>query len=377
MPGVARGGLPGGAGQLEPRDDHDRSGVRRRHVHRAPRRPDADPHHRQGTPGRPVADARRPDRPQPRDRPARSGCARDLRRRDDRCERRGDPDRRGPPAVQGRDDRDRSSRTAVGDRVRHRRRAARRQRDRLSRHRPACLHPRRRRYRDRAQPRGDEANRRARSRREPDLGDPHRAQHRRLEGVRARGHARSRRQRGRHLRDREPRPHGRAHGRVDHRRPGPDAHRRRVPADARCRVRVHPSHRGGDRRLERAVRSTPADGRDGHHRDEPACVAQLGAREQGHRLPDRQDRGQARGGVPPRRGAERHHAGDARELRAHHRLRGDQVPALGLREAAGFEPRARYPDAVGRRGDGDRPHVLRVAAEGGPFARDRTARSEL
>ena len=46
---------------------------------------------------------------------------------------------------------------------------------------------------------------------EPDLGDPHRAQRRRLEGIRARSHARPRRQRGRDLLDRERRRDGCAH----------------------------------------------------------------------------------------------------------------------------------------------------------------------
>ena len=95
------------------------------------------------------------------------------------------------------------------------------------------------------------------------------------------------------------------------------------------------------------------------------------AREQGDRLPDREDRGQARGRLPPRRGAERHHARDARELRADDRLRRHEVPALGVREAAGRGAGARHADAVGRRGDGDRPHVPRVVAEGGALARDR------
>ena len=47
----------------------------------------------------------------------------------------------------------------------------------------------------------------------------------------------------------------------------------------------------------------PRRRRDGRHRDEPARVALERAREQGHRVPDRQDRGQARGRLPPRRGA--------------------------------------------------------------------------
>ena len=81
--------------------------------------------------------------------------------------------------------------------------------------------------------------------------------------------------------------------------------------------------------------------------------------EQGHRLPDRQDRGAARGGVPARRDHERHHRRDAGVVRAHHRLRGHQGAAVGVREAARRVAGARHDDAVGRRGDGDRAHVPR------------------
>ena len=45
-----------------------------------------------------------------------------------------------------------------------------------------------------------------------------------------------RRQRRHHLLDREPRPDGRPHRRLDHRRPGPDADRQGIPADARRRA---------------------------------------------------------------------------------------------------------------------------------------------
>ena len=48
------------------------------------------------------------------------------------------------------------------------------------------------------------------------------------------------------------------------------------------------------RRLERAVRGQPRRRAAAGDRDEPARVALLGARLQGHRLPDRQDRRQAR-----------------------------------------------------------------------------------
>ena len=73
------------------------------------------------------------------------------------------------------------------------------------------------------------AHRRRRARGQPDRRDPRRGVDRRLEGVRARGDARPRRQLRGHLLDRERRPDGRAHRRLDHRRPGPDADRRRVP----------------------------------------------------------------------------------------------------------------------------------------------------
>ncbi len=62
------------------------------------------------------------------------------------------------------------------------------------------------------------------------------------------------------------------------------------------------------RRLQRAVRHQSAERPHGHHRDEPARLAQFGARIQGHRLPHRQDRRQARRGLPARRDPQRHHA---------------------------------------------------------------------
>jgi carbamoyl-phosphate synthase large subunit len=52
----------------------------------------------------------------------------------------------------------------------------------------------------------------------------------RLEGVRARGHARHQGQRRDRVLDREPRPDGRAHRRLDHRGAGDDADRPRVPS---------------------------------------------------------------------------------------------------------------------------------------------------
>ena len=75
------------------------------------------------------------------------------------------------------------------------------------------------------------------------------------------------------LLDRERRPDGRAHRRLGHRRPGPDALRPRVPGAAR-RLR-HRDPRGGrrDRRLQRPVRAQPRHRRAGRDRDEPARLA--------------------------------------------------------------------------------------------------------
>ena len=57
------------------------------------------------------------------------------------------------------------------------------------------------------------------------------------------------------------------------------------------------------RRLERPVRGQPRGRPPARHRDEPARVALLGARVEGDRLPDREDRGEARGRLHARRAA--------------------------------------------------------------------------
>ena len=69
----------------------------------------------------------------------------------------------------------------------------------------------------------------------PGARDPHRGVGHRLEGVRARGDARRRRQLRRRLLDREHRPHGRAHRRQHHGGAGPDPHRQGVPAECATR----------------------------------------------------------------------------------------------------------------------------------------------
>ena len=115
------------------------------------------------------------------------------------------------------------------------------------------------------------------------------------------------RQRGDRLLHREPRPDGRAHRRLDHRRAGDDADRPRVPAHARPGDRHHPLGRRRHRRLQHPVRRQPRRRPPGRHRDEPAGLALLRAGLQGDRLPDRQDRRQGRHRLHPRRDPQRHH----------------------------------------------------------------------
>ena len=80
--------------------------------------------------------------------------------------------------------------------------------------------------------------------------------------------------------------------------PRHDADRSRVPGDARCG-----DARSSARSASRPAGATssspsiPRDRRAAGHRDEPARLALLGARLQGDRVPDRADRGQARGRV--------------------------------------------------------------------------------
>ena len=76
---------------------------------------------------------------------------------------------------------------------------------------------------------------------------------------------------------------------------------------------------------------------------------------QGDRLPDRQDRRQARGRLHARRDPQRHHPGDPGQLRAVARLRRGEDPAVRLREVPRLRPRADDDDEERRRGDGARP----------------------
>ena len=100
-------------------------------------------------------------------------------------------------------------------------------------HHPPLLHAGRRRRRHRLQHRGVPRAGRPGPGPQPGARDPGRGVGHRLERVRARGDARRRRQLRGHLLDREHRPDGRPHRRLDHGGAGADADRQGIPADAR------------------------------------------------------------------------------------------------------------------------------------------------
>ena len=239
---------------------------------------------------------------------------------------------------------------------------------RLPRRRPPLLHHGRRRLRLRARRGGAAPHRRP----GPDALPDHRGApggvDPRLEGVRAGADARQARQRGGRLLHRELRPDGRAHRRLDHRRPGDDADRPGVPDPAGRRHRDHPRGRRRHRRLQHPVRGQPRRRPDHRHRDEPARLPLLRARLQGDRLPDRQDRRPARGGLHAGRDPQRHHREDPGLLRADPRLRRRQGAAVRLREVPGRRRHAHHDHEVGRRGHGHRPQLPRGAQQGAALA---------
>ena len=282
--GPARRGARGRPRQQQPGDDHDRPGARGSHLRRAAdaRSPRRD--HRAREAGRAAADGRRPDGAQSGGRARRERHAREVRRRADWRLGRRDQDRRGSAALPRRD-------AAIGADVPESR-YVRSIEEALAAveelgfpvHHPPVVHARRRRRRHRLQHRGVPRARRPRARLQPGPRGAARGVGDRLEGVRARGHARPRRQLRRHLLDRERRSDGRAHRRQHHRRAGADADRQRVPADARSRAPDHPQGRRRDRRVEHPVRDQPRERPHHRHRDEPARVAIVGAGVEGDRV---------------------------------------------------------------------------------------------
>ena len=105
------------------------------------------------------------------------------------------------------------------------------------------------------------------------------------------------------------------------------------------------------RRLQHPVRRQPRRRPPHRHRDEPAGVAVQRAGVQGHRLPDRQDRRQARHRLHARRDRQRHHQGNAGLLRADAGLRRRQGAPVRVREVPRRRPHPDHHDEVRRRGD--------------------------
>ena len=103
----------------------------------------------------------------------------------------------------------------------------------------------------------------------------------------------------------------------------------------------------------------------------PRVSRSSAARLEGDRLPDREDRQPSSPRLRARGDRQRHHRDHAGVVRAHDRLRGHQGPRFAFEKFPGAEGGADHPHEVGRRGDGDRPHVPRVVREGDALARAR------
>ena len=147
---------------------------------------------------------------------------------------------------------------------------------------------------------------------QPDRRDPHRGVDRRVEGVRARGDARRADNCVIICSIENVDPMGVHTGDSITVAPAQTLTDVEYQRDARRGVRLHPTRRRRDRRLQRPVRPRPGDRAPGDHRDEPARVALVGAGVEGDGLPDRQDRRPARRRLHARRDPERHHAAPRR-----------------------------------------------------------------
>ena len=106
-----------------------------------------------------------------------------------------------------------------------------------------------------------------------------------------------------------------------------------------------------------SVLRRPEDRPHDRDRDESARLALLRAGVEGDRVSHREDRGEARRRLHAGRDQERHHARDARQLRADHRLRRDQGAALHVREISADRSDADDADEERGRSDGDWAHV--------------------
>ena len=343
LPGAARGGLPGHPGQLQPGDDHDRPRLRRR-------APTSSRSRSRSSPG--SSSASGPTRCCRRSaaRPALNlghGAVRARAslgvpgRRDDRRQRRGHRHGRGPRAVQAGDGRDRPRRArSAASPTRWTRPMAVVERDRPAGHHPPGVHPRRAGHRHRRRrrrsssaspPAGLDASPISEILIEKSIAGWKEFE---LEVMRDRADncviicsIENVDPMGVHTGDSITVAPAQTLTDVEY-QPMRDA------AFA-CIRRVGVETGGSQRAVRGRTRTT---GEHGRHRDEPARVAVVGAGVEGDRLPDRQDRRQARRRLHARRDPQRHHRRDAGQLRADHRLRRHQDPAVGVREAARHRP---------------------------------------
>ena len=242
-------------------------------------------------------------------------------------------------------------------------------------HHPAVVHARRHRRRHRLQQGRIHRNRRTRHRCIADLRGADRGIGARLERVRDGGGARQERQLHHRLLHRKRRSDGRAYRRFHHHRAGADADRQGISDHARRLDRGAARDRGGDRRLQRAVRGQSGRRQARRDRDESAGVALLGFGVEGDRVSHCQGRRQACRRLYARRDCQRHHRRrHAGLVRADHRLHRHQNSALCVREISRRRAGTDHLDEVGRRGDGDRAHLCRKLAEGVALARNRPHR---
>ena len=188
--GSAARGLRGLAGELEPRDDHDRPDVRGPDLYRAARSRLRLVGARARASGRAPADAGWADRSERRGRARGVGRPGSAGRPADRRELGGHPSRGGPERVQTNDAEGRSRGPGGGGRALGRGGALDRRCDRLPGDRPPVVHVGRRREWVRAIGGGARGPRAAEPRDIPGRRDPRRGVDRGLEGVRAGGHAR-------------------------------------------------------------------------------------------------------------------------------------------------------------------------------------------
>ena len=337
-----------------------------------------DPHHRAGAARRAAPDARRPDRAQPRDRAARGRRARRVRRRAHRRQRRGDPHRRGPPRVQGRDggDRARACRSsglaytldeADGDRAR--RSATRSSAGRRSS--SAAAAPASRTTPTRCA--RVAAHGLAASPVSEILLEQSVVGWKEYELEVMRDHAdnvvvicsiENFDAMGVHTGDSITVAPAQTLTDVEYQRMRDAAFAciRRIGVDT------------GGSNIQFAL--NPANGDDGRHRDEPARVALAArsrARPPGSRSP-RSRRG-SRSGTGSTRSSTTSPARRRRAFEPTIDYVVTKVPRWAFEKLPGRVAGARHDDAVGRRGDGDRAHVPRVAPEGAALARDGPRRA--